>query len=134
MQSDNANDRPQWGEVVHVDGVEYVVTCLSLDGLDVDASDKGGNSHVILVQDLDEYRSRIITIGNREVPEPVREPLQYFEECYVVCLSHQSSYYSTRWRDTLADGIWLNRGLIHRTESAARQHAEALIAVSGGEV
>lgn len=37
------------------------------------------------------------------------------------------------WDGTMTERLWLQRGLIHSTESAARAHAEALIALSAGE-
>ncbi len=75
-----------------------------------------------------EYRRsckpRTIRIGEYDVPEPVREPLNKGEEYYMVELRGASMW---SWSGDSYDVEWLNLGIIHRTEEAAELHAKALL-------
>jgi len=127
-------DRPHWGEAVHVDGVEYVVTGLPSNKSAVWLRGKSDEFHRATVDEVDEYKPRTIRIGDRDVPEPVREPLENREEYYCVDPITPRCPLNHIWRGATPDKVRLRSRMIHRTESAARQHAEALIEVSGGEV
>lgn len=88
---------------------------------------------------LHEYRRapRTIRIGDREVPEPLREAPAVGTKYWVLHLlcsspKHASSF---KWTDHENDRLWLASGLVHLTAEAATAHAEALIALSakGGD-
>jgi hypothetical protein len=75
---------------------------------------------------------RFITINGFEVPEPVREPLETGEKYWVVSITPFQDPTSTfcreyPWTYDDFDYIWLERGLIHRTQEAAEKHAKALL-------
>lgn len=130
-------DRPQWGEVVHVNRREVVVTGKNEYGRFL-LRDQEDHLWTAPLLGIDEYKPCTIRIGEREVPEPVREPLEEGEEYWFVDFSENGvcgkSIWDGRGTDGDIDHFRLKRGLIHRTQHAARQHAEALIAVFGGEV
>ena len=75
--------------------------------------------------------ARTIRIGKYDVPEPVREPLEYTE-------SEDERYWFPKlnspelcdwnyWCDDEMDKQHLLRGIIHLTKEAAIQHAKALL-------
>jgi hypothetical protein len=80
--------------------------------------------------DTDPKRFRIkpdtITINGREVPAPVREVSPRKDDYFLVDLLSSSYVRHCRWADTTKYQL-LADGLIHLTEEAARQHAEALL-------
>ena len=77
---------------------------------------------------------RTIRIGEIDVPEPVREPLNVGETYYVVHASAATIGMEFTWDSDSVDNRSLSRGLIHLTREAAELHAKALILVSGGRV
>ena len=79
-------------------------------------------------------RPRTITIAGIGVPEPMREAPPVGTECWRVDLRGEPLAMRIIWDDVGAEKLWLRRGLLHRTEEAAQQHARALILASGGEV
>lgn len=84
-----------------------------------------------------EYRikPKTIRIGDIDVPEPVRKPLEMGQKYWVFYLFGSSSKaIEGEWGNDSIDARWLSRGLIHLTREAAELHAKALILVSGGEV
>ncbi len=74
-----------------------------------------------------------IMIGDRAVPEPMREAPKTDEKYWMPYPIDDGLVLSCRWDDHKWDRRRLQRGLIHSTEAAARAHAEALIALSAGE-
>ena len=55
---------PEWGETVHVDGREYVVTAVGT--IHIYLRDKSDDSLVITLPEIDEYKTRAIQIGDTE--------------------------------------------------------------------
>lgn len=77
-------------------------------------------------------RPRTIQIGDREVPEPLREAPAYGTRYWVPDLFRKTTDAANpmMWDSGKSDRLWLARGLVHLTEEAAQAHAEALIALS----
>lgn len=76
-------------------------------------------------------KARIISIGDIDVPEPMRvaPPMDthyWVVDIFAVALSRLS------WAGNPADARWLKFGMCHLTKEAAEQHHKALILVSGG--
>ena len=71
-----------------------------------------------------------IMIGDMEVPEPCREPLELGETYFVASVSR---VFPDTWEEYETDRTWLKHGLIHTTKEAAELCRVALIKVSGGE-
>lgn len=71
-----------------------------------------------------EYRRKpkTIRIGEFDVPEPARELLKQRENYWVACTGGIARF---QWYDDDNDRKWLAGGLIHLTQEAAQQHAEA---------
>jgi len=76
---------------------------------------------------VDGYEWRVkpetITINGREVPCPVREPLEIGTKYYRTIVSHVES----TWLGWECDKAELKDGVIHLAEEAAIAHAEALL-------
>lgn len=79
-------------------------------------------------------KAKVIRIGAVEFPEPVREPLTNGEQYFVVALTLPQYVMTACWCGDTFDANRLKRGLVHLTEEAAKQHAKALIKLSGGTV
>lgn len=75
-----------------------------------------------------EYRRkpRTIRIGEFDVPEPVREPLEVGATYYVAVLTSNAASHM-RWGGSTSEMDWLRRGLIHLTREAAELHTKALL-------
>ena len=121
---------PKWGETVHVDGVELVVT--RVDSYWVTLRNKRDGAIGVGYDGIDEYKPRTITIGDMEVPEPVREPLEIGEDYYRVNFNDVGPFRQI-WEGCNAEYNWLRLGLIQKTKGGFYQHRKALIRVSGGE-
>ncbi len=82
-----------------------------------------------LWDDGTEYRRkpRTININGFEVPEPVREPLEYRQDYYMPSIAFDPGTDHHTWRGDKYDDEWLARGLIHLTKEAAETHAKALL-------
>lgn len=78
-------------------------------------------------------KPRTIRIGDREVPEPVREPLKDGDAFWIAGALPSGVPSKHTWRPEDIYFGWLRLGIVHRTREAAQQHIDALIAVSGGE-
>lgn len=80
-------------------------------------------------------KQKTIMIGDMEVPEPVREPLERDQPYYVTqsLADDQSCCKRYNWRGDAYDKTVLERGLVHLTKEAAKAHSKALIKVSGGK-
>lgn len=74
-----------------------------------------------------------IMIGDRAVPEPMREAPEAGQRYWIVTTTFPSLACSSGWQNDVDDRRLLSRGLIHSTEANARAHAEAIIALSAGE-
>lgn len=74
-----------------------------------------------------EYRlkPRYIDIGGHQVPEPVREPLKIGQVYWLVRI--HGAIDSFEWEGDHACNAWLELGLIHLTEEAAKAHRVALL-------
>lgn len=75
-----------------------------------------------------------IKIGEIEVQEPCREPLEDGQTMWTVAERTQDLVRHGTWTGNAFDRLWLERGLVHLTRAAALVHAMALVKVSGGEV
>lgn len=71
-----------------------------------------------------------IRIGEYDVPEPCREPLEEGDLYWVAALDVESPLPRYTWRDYRIDTVCLSRGIIHRTQEAADIHSKALIALT----
>jgi hypothetical protein len=73
-------------------------------------------------------KPRTININGFEVPEPVREPLEYGQEYYTPTIAGDlrvAVLFS--WYDNDHDFRWLEKGIVHLTKEAAELHAKALL-------
>ena len=73
-----------------------------------------------------------IKIGDMEVPEPCREPLEMGQKYWLVAFE-KDYIFDFGWEGDGSDFDWLKAARIHLTLEAAEQHRIALIKVSGGE-
>ena len=78
-------------------------------------------------------KPRTIRIGEYDVPEPCREPLENGDLYWVAALDEESPLRAYTWRGYRIDTICLSRGIIHRTQEAADIHSEALISLTAKE-
>ncbi len=79
-----------------------------------------------------EYRRKLrtIRIGERDVPEPMKEAPKNGTAYWVVTPIAKELVFKYTW--TSGDCTFLGKNLCHTTKEAAIAHAEALILVSGG--
>lgn len=75
-------------------------------------------------------KPRTIRIGEYDVPEPVREPLNDGDEYFVEVSSSPLLAWVAYWCGDAVDMHRLENGLIHRTKKAAKLCAEAKISLS----
>lgn len=77
-------------------------------------------------------KPRTIRIGEIEIPEPVREPLQNGEKYFVPAIDYDGhdNINSFEWDGDSADTRLLNQGMVHLTGEAALAHAKALLALT----
>lgn len=73
---------------------------------------------------------KTIRIGEYDVPEPVREPLENGTTCWYPKLSNIDLIDGYIWCNDDTDVRMLSNGLIHLTEEAAKAHAEALLSLT----
>ena len=73
---------------------------------------------------------KTIRIGEYDVPEPVREPLEKDTEYWIVHFSLAELAVSFKWYSDKFDNRVLKNGLIHLTKEAAVIHAEALLSLT----
>ena len=73
---------------------------------------------------------KTIRIGEYDVPEPVREPLENGATCWYPKLSNIDLIDGYIWCNDDTDMRMLSNGLIHLTEEAAKAHAEALLSLT----
>lgn len=71
-----------------------------------------------------------IRIGEYDVPEPCREPLENGGLYWIADLGEESPLLGYTWRGERIDTICLSRGIIHRTKEAADIHSKALISLT----
>ena len=67
-----------------------------------------------------------IRIGNRWVPEPMREEPVAGTSYVIACTMLQDSVFETQWRGGSFDKRFLKSGICHRTPEAAEAHLAAL--------
>ena len=74
-----------------------------------------------------EYRRKpkTIRIGEFDVPEPVREPLEEGQKCWTPDVPFAAR--ELVWCGGSYDKFLLEAGLIHLTREAAQQHVDALL-------
>ena len=73
---------------------------------------------------------KTIRIGEYDVPEPVREPLEDGKEYWITNFSLEELAYSFKWYGVKFDNRLLKNGLIHLTKEAAAIHAKALLSLT----
>ena len=78
-------------------------------------------------------KPRTIRIGEYDVPEPCREPLEEGDLYWVAALDVESPPPRYTWIGDRIDTICLSRGIIHRTQEAADIHSKALISLTAKE-
>jgi len=73
-----------------------------------------------------EPEPKYIVVNGVNVPEPVREPLEDGQRCW---LSDISASWPTElyWHDNAHHKHWLSLGLIHLTREAAQAHINAML-------
>ena len=73
---------------------------------------------------------KTIRIGEYDVPEPVREPLEDDKEYWGVDPMAEELAWKYKWHNALFCNLRLRRGLIHLTKEAAVIHAKALLSLT----
>ena len=73
---------------------------------------------------------KTIRIGEYDVPEPVREPLEEDKEYWGVDPMAEELAWKYKWSNALFCNMRLRRGLIHLTKEAAVIHAKALLSLT----
>ncbi len=73
---------------------------------------------------------KTIRIGEYDVPEPVREPLEKDTEYWITNFSLEELACSFKWYSDKFDNRVLKNGLIHLTKEAAVIHAKALLSLT----
>ena len=73
---------------------------------------------------------KTIRIGEYDVPEPVREPLEKDTEYWIAHFSLAELADSFKWYSDKFDNRVLKNGLIHLTKEAAVIHAKALMSLT----
>ena len=73
---------------------------------------------------------KTIRIGEYDVPEPVREPLEDDKEYWGVDPMAEELAWKYKWKNALFCNLRLRRGLIHLTKEAAVIHAKALLSLT----
>ena len=69
---------------------------------------------------------KYIVVNGVNVPEPVREPLEDGQRCWLVDIS-ASMPTVLYWHDNAHHKHWLSLGLIHLTREAAQTHIDAML-------
>ena len=79
-------------------------------------------------------KPRTIRIGEIDIHEPVREPLQNFENYFVPAIDC-GDYYANlfTWYNDSTDKRLLKQGMVYLTNEAALAHAKALVALTAKE-
>ena len=79
-------------------------------------------------------KPRTIRIGEIEVTEPVRDPLQNGENYFVPAIDcGDGCTHRFSWDDDSTDKRLLKQGMVHLTNEAALAHAKALLALTAKE-
>ena len=73
---------------------------------------------------------KTIRIGEYDVPEPVREPLEDDKEYWGVDPTATELVWNCKWNNAGFCNLMLRRGLIHLTKEAAVIHAKALLSLT----
>ena len=73
---------------------------------------------------------KTIRIGEYDVPEPVREPLEDDKEYWGVDPTAEELAWKYKWNNALFCNLMFRRGLIHLTKEAAVIHAKALLSLT----
>ena len=73
---------------------------------------------------------KTIRIGEYDVPEPVREPLEDDKEYWGVDPMAEEFAWKYKWHTAAFCNLRLRRGLIHLTKEAAVIHAKALLSLT----
>ena len=73
---------------------------------------------------------KTIRIGEYDVPEPVREPLEDDKEYWGVDPMAEELAWKYKWNNALFCNLMFRRGLIHLTKEAAVIHAKALLSLT----
>lgn len=75
-------------------------------------------------------KPKLIRIGNYDVPEPVRQPIDEDIYYYTPCTSFADGYDRLLWEGSEFDLRQLENGQIHLTKEAAVLHAKALLSLT----
>ena len=73
---------------------------------------------------------KTIRIGEYDVPEPVREPLEKDTEYWIAHFSLEGLANRFKWYSDKFDNRMLKNGLIHLTKEAAVIHAKAMMSLT----
>ena len=73
---------------------------------------------------------KTIRIGEYDVPEPVREPLEDDKEYWGVEPTSKALAWKYTWNNAFFCNLMFRRGLIHLTKEAAVIHAKALLSLT----
>ncbi len=75
-------------------------------------------------------KPRTIKIGEYDVPEPVREPLEEGQRYYIPNICIVTTPHTWNWDGDSFDTRCLERGLLHLDRESAEIHARALISLT----
>ena len=83
------------------------------------------------VQETSDFEPpKTIRIGEYDVPEPVREPLEDDKEYWIADFKLTTLADRFKWYNDKFDNWMLKNGLIHLTKEAAVIHAKALLSLT----
>jgi hypothetical protein len=102
------------------------------DGIWYDQTHEGALQKIALSDyDPERYRvkPRTLRINGHEVPEPVREPLKDGQACFLVEPTSTEGAIKFTWKGVDSDRAWLEHGLIHLTEEAAKTATDAVLSL-----
>lgn len=78
-------------------------------------------------------KPRTIEINGAVVPEPLRVEPKSGQVVFMIDLAADKCTYEFNWRDTPSNYNLLQRGIIHATNEACREHAHALIRITANK-
>lgn len=78
-------------------------------------------------------KPRTIEINGAVVPEPLRVEPKSGQVVFVVDLAADNCAFGFKWSDTPSKCNLLQRGIIHATKEACREHAHALIRITANK-
>ena len=72
---------------------------------------------------------KTIKVNGFDVPAPMSEAPEDEAKIFFPSISHDDFYDETYWQGAACDKLWLVRGVLHSTKSAAIAHAKAMLGI-----